>query len=44
MVRVVHALTDGLLFQRILTPELVSDEVFYAAFGLLAVKRPTPSA
>lgn len=39
MVRVVHALTDGLLFQRILTPDLVPDEVFYAAFGLLAVKR-----
>jgi AcrR family transcriptional regulator len=38
MVRVVHALTDGLLFQRILTPELVPDEVFHAAFGLLAVK------
>lgn len=39
LVRVVHALTDGLLFQKILTPELVPDEVFYAAFGLLAKKR-----
>lgn len=39
LVRVVHALTDGLLFQKILTPELVSDDVFYAAFDLLAVKR-----
>ncbi len=39
LVRVVHALTDGLLFQRILTPELVPDEVFRAAFALLAVKR-----
>jgi AcrR family transcriptional regulator len=38
LVRVLHALTDGLLFQRILTPELVPDEVFHAAFGLLAAK------
>lgn len=38
LVRVVHALTDGLLFQKILTPELVPDDVFYAAFGLLAKK------
>lgn len=38
MVRVIHALTDGLLFQKILTPELISDEVFYAAFSLLAGK------
>ena len=34
-VRVVHALTEGLLFQRFLTPELISDEVFYAAFAAL---------
>ncbi len=40
LVRVVHALTEGLLLQRILTPELVPDEVFRAAFGLLARKRP----
>lgn len=40
LVRVVHALTEGLLMQRILTPELVPDEVFYAAFGLLAIERP----
>src|SRR5262245_58882588 len=34
-VRVVHAMTEGLLFQRFLTPELVPDEVFYAAFAAL---------
>jgi AcrR family transcriptional regulator len=34
-VRVVHALTEGLLFQRFLTPELYPDEVFYAAFAAL---------
>lgn len=32
----IHALTEGLLFQRFLTPELVPDEVFYAAFAALA--------
>ncbi len=36
MVRVLHVLTDGLLFQRILTPQLISDEVFHAAFSILA--------
>jgi AcrR family transcriptional regulator len=36
LVRVVHAMTEGLLFQRFLTPELVPDKVFYAAFGALA--------
>jgi hypothetical protein len=35
LVRVVHALSEGLVFQRILTPELVPDEVFYAAFDAL---------
>lgn len=34
-VRVVHAMTEGLLFQRFLTPELVPDKVFYAAFAAL---------
>ena len=33
---VVHALTDGLILRRILTPELVGDEVIYAAFDALA--------
>lgn len=35
-VRVLHALIEGLVLQRILTPELYPDEVFYAAFGALA--------
>jgi len=35
-VAVVHAMTEGLLFQRFLTPELVPDEAFYAAFSALA--------
>ena len=39
LVRVIHALTEGLLLQKFLTPELVSDEVFYAAFAALAVER-----
>jgi AcrR family transcriptional regulator len=39
MVRVIHALTEGLLLQRFLTPELVGDEVFRAAFELLGAKR-----
>lgn len=36
LVAVIHALTEGLLFQRFLTPDLVPDEVFYAAFAALA--------
>jgi AcrR family transcriptional regulator len=39
LVRVIHAMTEGLLIQRFMTPELVPDEVFYAAFAALAVKR-----
>ncbi len=39
LIRVMHAMTEGLLFQRFLTPELVPDEVFYAAFAALAVER-----
>jgi AcrR family transcriptional regulator len=38
LVRVIHALTEGLVFQRLLTPELVPDEVFRAAFAALARK------
>jgi AcrR family transcriptional regulator len=38
LVRVAHAITEGLLFQRFLTPELVPDEVFYAAFAALAIE------
>jgi len=36
LVRVLHAMIEGLVWQRILTPELCPDEVFYAAFGALA--------
>ena len=36
MVRVINVMIEGLLFQRFLTPELMPDEVFYAAFGALA--------
>lgn len=36
LVVVINALIEGLLFQRFLTPELVSDEVIYAAFDSLA--------
>jgi AcrR family transcriptional regulator len=36
LVRVLHALIEGLVMQRILTPELCSEEVFYAAFAALA--------
>ena len=38
-VRVLHALIEGLTYQRFLTPELVGDEVIYAAFDLLAGAR-----
>jgi AcrR family transcriptional regulator len=34
-VRVLHALMEGLTFQKLLTPELVTDEVFHAAFAAL---------
>jgi AcrR family transcriptional regulator len=36
LVVVIHTLTEGLLFQRLMTPDLVPDEVFYAAFAALA--------
>jgi AcrR family transcriptional regulator len=36
LVRVIHALIEGLVMQRILTPELCPEEVFYAAFAALA--------
>ena len=36
LVCVIHALMEGLLYQRFLTPELVPDEAFYAAFAALA--------
>ena len=41
LVRVINALIEGLLFQRFLTPELMPDEVFYAAFA--AIANPVPA-
>ncbi len=38
LARVINALIEGLLFQRFLTPELMPDAVFYAAFEALAGK------
>jgi AcrR family transcriptional regulator len=38
LVRVIHALIEGLVFQRLLTPELMPDEVFHAAFAALGKK------
>lgn len=43
LVCVIHVLTEGLVFQRLLTPELVPDEVVYAAFAALARARPDPA-
>src|SRR6185369_14498884 len=42
LVRVIHALIEGLVLQRILTPELCPDEVFFAAFDALAHHRGEP--
>ena len=36
LVRVLHALIEGLVLQRLLTPELYPDHVFHAAFAALA--------
>jgi len=38
LVRVIHVLTEGLVFQRLLTPELLPDEIFHAAFAALGKK------
>jgi AcrR family transcriptional regulator len=38
-VRVVHAMIEGLVLQRLLTPELIPDRVIRAAFAALAPKR-----
>ena len=35
---VIHALTDGLLFKRFLTPTLITDQVILSAFEMLALK------
>ncbi len=42
MVRVLHAMTEGLVLQRLLTPELVPDEVIFAAFAALAGQPGAP--
>jgi AcrR family transcriptional regulator len=44
LVCVIHALTEGLVLQRILTPQLVPDGVFFAAFGALATRPSLASA
>jgi AcrR family transcriptional regulator len=36
LVRVINALIEGLTFQKLLTPELVTDDVVHAAFRVLA--------
>ena len=43
LVVVIHTLTEGLVFQRLMTPDLVPDEVFYAAFAALARPAETMS-
>jgi hypothetical protein len=43
LVAVIHALIEGLVLQRILTPELFPDEVFFAAFDALAPHRREPN-
>jgi hypothetical protein len=40
LVRVVHALTDGLTFLQFLTPELIADDVVVATFEALARSAP----
>ena len=40
---VIHALIEGLVLQRILTPELFPDDVFFAAFEALAHHRRDPN-
>jgi AcrR family transcriptional regulator len=39
LVRVLHSLMEGLTFQMLLTPELITDDVVYAAFEALARPR-----
>jgi len=43
LVPAMHALVDGLVLHRILTPELVPDEVIRAAFEALAAGSPEPT-
>lgn len=39
LVRIVYALTEGLVLQRLLTPDLYPDKIFRAAFSLLGAGR-----
>ncbi len=39
--RVLHALTDGLLFTRFLTPDLITEEVILSAFEMIAPETRT---
>jgi AcrR family transcriptional regulator len=39
LVRVIHALSEGLVLQRLLTPDLIPDQVIRAAFLSLATKQ-----
>jgi hypothetical protein len=43
LVRVIHALIEGLVLQRLLTPELFPEVVIYAAFGASAAA-PRPKS
>jgi len=36
LIRVIHALVEGLVLQRVLTPDLYPDDIFIAAFDALA--------
>jgi AcrR family transcriptional regulator len=40
LVRVINSLIEGLLFQRFLTDDLITDEVIHAAFAALAGVKP----
>jgi len=42
LVRVINALTEGLTFQRLLTPDQITDDVIHAAFAALAGERSKP--
>jgi len=41
LIPIIHALIEGLVLQRLLTPELVPDEIIRAAFRTLAKSRET---
>ncbi len=43
LVRVLHALVEGLTYQRLLTPELFPDDVVYAAFAAFSDRQTKPS-